>query len=124
MNASQRALFDQLMAFQIDEPTAQLTFARRLARENGWTLEFAQRVIVEYKKFLFLAVTAGHVVSPSEQVDQAWHLQLTYTRSYRNDLCPNSLGKPIHHNPTTGGTAELARFIDLYNQALHSYRQL
>ncbi len=123
MNPSQQALYDKLMAFVIDEPGVELTFARRLARENGWSLPYAERVIVEYKRFVFLAMTAGQVATPSEQVDQAWHLHLTYTRSYWDGLCREVLGQPLHHGPTKGGAAEQAKFIDLYNQTLASYRR-
>lgn len=124
MNASQQLLFDRIMGLEIDEPGAELTFARRLARENGWRMCYAERVIVEYKKFLFLASAAGHVVSPSEQVDQAWHMHLTYTRSYWSELCGAVLGQPLHHSPTKGGSGEQNKFIDLYNQTLSSYRRL
>jgi uncharacterized protein (TIGR04222 family) len=124
MNATQKALFERVMAFEIDEPGVELTFARRLARENGWSQRYANRVIAEYKKFLFLAMAADHVVSPSEQVDQAWHMHLTYTRSYWDELCRKVLGKPLHHGPTKGGAAEQAKFIDLYNQTLASYERL
>jgi uncharacterized protein (TIGR04222 family) len=121
---AQPTLLDRLAAFQFDQPGTQLTFARRLARENGWSLHHAERVIDEYKAFLFLAVTAGHVVSPSEAVDQAWHLHLTYTRSYWHDLCRDLLGQPLHHGPTRGGADEQARFVTLYEQTLDSYRRL
>jgi uncharacterized protein (TIGR04222 family) len=124
LNAAQQELFDRLMSFEIDKPGTELTFARRLARENRWSLAYAERVIVEYKKFLFLAATAGHVVSPSEQVDQAWHLHLTYTRSYWDDLCRNVLPQPLHHGPTKGGHVEQAKFVDLYQQTLDSYERL
>ncbi len=124
MNAAQQALFDRLNAFAFDEPGTELTFARRLARENGWSLAYAERVIQEYQRFLFLACAAGHVVTPSEQVDQAWHLHLTYTRSYWDDLCRNVLCQPLHHGPTKGGNAEQEKFVDLYKQTLASYRKL
>lgn len=84
--------------------------------------EYADRVIVEYKRFLFLAVTCSHVVCPSEQVDQAWHLHLTYTRSYWERIRVfRVLGRSLHHSPTKGGRAELTKFVDLYNQTLDSY---
>lgn len=124
MNASQQLLLDRLMAFEFDEPDVELRFAQRLARENGWILSFTERVIGEYKRFLFLAIEAGHVASPSEQVDQCWHMHLTYTRSYWNELCGKLLGQPLHHGPTKGGAAEQAKFIELYNQTLASYRRL
>lgn len=123
MNAHQQALYEQLMRFEIDEPGVELTFARRLARENGWTISYAERVIREYKRFLYLAMQAGHVVTPSEQVDQAWHLHLTYTRSYWERLCREVLGRPLHHGPTKGGSEEQQKYRDLYQQTLASYRQ-
>ncbi|MEK6230809.1 MAG: hypothetical protein N2A42_03075 [Luteolibacter sp.] len=35
--------------------------------------------MTEYKRFVALAMLAGHPVTPSEEVDQAWHLHLVYT---------------------------------------------
>lgn len=57
--------------FRSTSPGVNLTFSQRLARDNCWSLNYAQRVIKEYKKFAFLAVCAGHPVTPSDQVDQA-----------------------------------------------------
>jgi uncharacterized protein (TIGR04222 family) len=61
-------------------------------------------------------------VTPSEQVDQAWHLHLTYTKSYWERFCPDVLGMPLHHNPTQGGSAEQDKFVLWYNKTLESYR--
>lgn len=116
-------LLERLEAFQLDDPTAALTFSRRLARENGWTHDFALRVVDEYKRFVYLAMTAGHEVTPSDEVDQAWHLHLTYTRSYWDEMCGNVLGRPLHHGPTKGGEAEGERFEDQYERTLESYRR-
>ncbi|RYG64853.1 TIGR04222 domain-containing membrane protein, partial [bacterium] len=118
----QNSLWERLQEFDLDGG-AQFSFSRRLARDNGWSHEFALRVCDEYKKFLYLACTAGHVVSPSEDVDQAWHLHLTYSRSYWEELCPKVLGQPLHHDPTRGGKAEGVKFEDLYQRTLNSYRE-
>jgi uncharacterized protein (TIGR04222 family) len=123
MLADKKALLDRVMAFEIDEPGVDLTFERRLARENGWTLEFAQRVTREYKRFAFLAVAAGHPVTPSDEVDQAWHLHLTYTQSYWQRFCTETLGMPLHHHPTRGGSAEGDKFLAWYKQTLASYAE-
>ncbi|WP_146443926.1 glycine-rich domain-containing protein [Botrimarina colliarenosi] len=122
MDDSQSDLWRRLDAFQLDDPAASLPFSRRLARENGWDVGFARRVVDEYKRFVFLAMTAGHEVTPSDEVDQAWHLHLTYTRSYWGELCGAVLGRPLHHGPTKGGHAEGARFEDQYERTLASYR--
>src|SRR5882762_2181922 len=69
-------------------------------------------------------MTAGHEVTPSDAVDQAWHLHLTYTRSYWDGLCREVLGRPLHHVPTKGGRGETAKFRDQYMETLTSYRRL
>ena len=58
------------------------SFSRRLGEEREWAPEFTTRVVEEYRRFLFLAMAADHPVCPSEEVDAAWHLHLTFTRSY------------------------------------------
>ena len=70
MNAEQVALYERIQAFSLDQSDAQLSFSKRLAKENGWSLQYAQQAIEEYKKFAFLAVAAGHPVTPSDPVDQ------------------------------------------------------
>jgi uncharacterized protein (TIGR04222 family) len=124
MDQAHATLWDRIAAFPLDEPGADWTFTQRLARENRWSGEFAGRVIEEYRRFLLLAMAAGHPVTPSDGVDQAWHLHLTYTRSYWDDLCGAVLGRPLHHGPTRGGAAESAKFHDWYARTLDSYRRL
>jgi hypothetical protein len=123
LTAEQRALYERIQAFRLDEGSPALTFAARLARENGWSRAFAEGAIAEYRRFLLLAVTAGHPVTPSDQVDQVWHLHLLYTRSYWEKLCPEVLGRPLHHGPTLGGAEEKAKFLDWYEETLESYRR-
>ena len=100
-----------------------LSFAMRLARENRWNIEFANRCIEEYKRFLYLAARAPHRVTPSDAVDQVWHQHLVYTENYWNDLCTNILPSPLHHGPTRGGKAERARHVDQYELTLETYQQ-
>ena len=66
---------------------------------------------------------AGHVVTPSEEVDEVWHLHLVYTESYWKRLCGEVLGKPLHHHPTRGGLTEGTKFRDFYQQTLDSYAE-
>lgn len=125
MNDQMLALWTKLQAFEIDgDGGAEFSFERRLARENGWTSAYTRRVVAEYRKFLLLARCAGHPITPSDQVDQAWHLHLTYTRSYWDRLCAQVLERPLHHEPTKGGSREDAKFEDWYARTLESYRQI
>ena len=115
------ALWQRIADYQIGPPDASLTFAARLARENRWTLAYAERVIGEYKCFCYLAISAGHEVTPSDAVDQAWHLHLTYSRDYWQTFCRDVLGAELHHGPTRGGNAERHRFYNQYAQTLAAY---
>eukprot|EP00903_Cladosiphon_okamuranus_P003552 g3550.t1 len=117
-------LLKKILAFELDAAGAQLPFTARLAREQGWTHAFAGRVVEEYKRFVALAMLAGHTVTPSEEIDQAWHLHMVYTKSYWHDLCRDTLGKELHHSPTTGGGDQSVKFHHLYEKTLQSYREL
>ena len=114
-------LWNSIEDFEIGLSGASLSFTDRLARENGWTKDFAERVIQEYRRFCFLAMTAGHPVTPSEQVDQAWHLHLLYTENYWTEFCGEVLPRPLHHGPTRGGRREGDKYRDWYQATLDSY---
>ncbi len=122
MTCDQAALYEKICSFSLDAAESSLMFSQRLAQENDWNYAYALQVIEEYKKFVFLALVAGHPVTPSEQVDQVWHLHLTYTHSYWQEFCPNILGAPFHHSPTHGGVAEQVKFVEWYNRTLTSYQ--
>lgn len=113
----------KLESFQISDSKDQFGFVDRLARENRWDQKFAERVYREYLRFIFLAVSCDHHVTPSDQVDQAWHLHLLYTKSYWDDLCGQTLKQPIHHGPTRGGSHENKKFKDWYSRTLKSYEE-
>jgi uncharacterized protein (TIGR04222 family) len=121
MNAEHSELLERLKNFSPDASDSTFPFSSRLAKENQWSPAYARRVIEEYKRFAFLAVAAGHPVSPSEDVDQAWHLHLTYSQNYWRVFCPEILRQPFHHQPTKGGADEHEKFSDWYARTLASY---
>ena len=114
-------LLARLEAMSFDVEDAQLSFSKRLARDNGWNSDYAQKVIAEYKRFVYLAVIAEHPVTPSDEVDQVWHLHLAYSRHHWDEMCGEILGQPLHHGPTRGGRDESAKFCDWYARTLESY---
>lgn len=119
-----KELWERLQNFKVDPDHVSLSFVSRLARENGWSRRYSQRVFDEYRKFAFLAMVSGHMCTPSDQVDQAWHLHLTYTRSYWEEFCGKVLPRPLHHDPTKGGAKENDKYDDWYNRTLESYRRV
>jgi hypothetical protein len=123
MIPAQEPLWQNIQNFSLDNPGVDFKFSDRLARENGWPPAYALRVIEEYKKFIFLCCITPGGVTPSDPVDQAWHLHLTFTQSYWNDLCRDTLGQQIHHNPTKGGKAEAIKFDGYYTHTNQLYIQ-
>lgn len=120
-SAIRSELWLRLADYEVGPKGAALSFAARLSRENRWSDDFTQRVILEYKRFCYLAMTAGREVTPSDAVDQVWHLHLTYSRDYWQDFCPNVLHGELHHGPTAGGKSEKDRFYDQYAATLAAY---
>lgn len=113
--------WQRIEAFDFDQPGAALSFSERLRRDHAWTTGHGSLVVGEYRRFLYLLATSAEILTPSEDVDEAWHLHLTYTRSYWDDLCTGVLGRPLHHTPTEGGPEEEARFKAAYEHTLERY---
>ena len=109
---------------EIDGEDIALPFSQRLARENGWDQIYADRMVAEYKRFVYLAVSQELPVTPSDEVDQAWHLHLAYSRHYWEDLCDKALGKQLHHDPTEGGESEQDKFEEWYSRTLELYKEV
>lgn len=124
MNNEQQTHWEKVKHFELDDPQSAYAFSDRLARENGWEPEYTYRVIEEYKKFMFLICFAPHPLTPSDQVDQAWHLHLLYTRSYWDEFCDKVLEKRIHHGPTKGGKDERTKYHNLYELTQQFYQSV
>ncbi|OAI55887.1 hypothetical protein AYO49_05125, partial [Verrucomicrobiaceae bacterium SCGC AG-212-N21] len=124
MSDKERHLWQCISSFPIDAPDALKDFSARLREENGWTGAFAKRAVEEYRRFIYLSQVAGHPVSPSEEVDQVWHLHLIYTKSYWQGLCEVVLGGPFHHEPSRGGVGESAKYREMYAQTLQTYERV
>lgn len=98
-----------------------LGFSRRIARDKGWSHGFTLAVIGEYRRFCFLAVASERQITPSEEVDEVWHMHLTYSRDYWDIWCREVLRAPLHHDPTQGSRADQARFRNQYAATLAFY---
>jgi hypothetical protein len=122
--AEQKTLWNKISEFPLNEPEAAVTFSDKLKEQQQWTISYTERVIEEYRKFIFLCMVAPKGASPSKAVDEAWHLHLTYTKSYWIDLCKNTLGREIHHHPSKGGTAENHKHKEWYKETLDLYKEL
>ena len=109
------------MGFDLDRPAGEYSFSKRLAKENSWTTAFTAQAILEYKKFMYLAATYEFMVSPSEIVDEVWHLHLIFTESY-GELCL-LLGKKIQHIPSTHNKEDYLRFKQAKDRTKEYYEK-
>ena len=123
MNLSNELLYKKISLFQIDDESVEFSFSDRLSRENDWDASFSEKIIIEYKKFIYLTSIANKPLTPSDQVDQIWHLHLTYTKSYWKDLCQNILKCELHHGPTKGGKLEYEKYREQYQYTLALYQK-
>lgn len=114
-------LWQKINEFEFDNTNSEFNFSSRLARDNNWTIAYSLRVLLEYKRYLYLCCADYGPITPSDAVDQAWHLHLTYTKSYWKDLCQNTLEKEIHHNPTKGGKKEREKYKNCYDATFTAY---
>jgi len=121
MNPEENQLWNRIQLFKIDNENDSFQFSDRLVRENGWTKSYALRVIEEYKRFIFLSCISKQELTPSDAVDQVWHLHLTYTKSYWKDFCGNTLGREFHHHPTKGGKQQAKKFESCYSNLRTRY---
>jgi hypothetical protein len=103
------------------ETAVTLNFTARLARDKNWSMQQARAAVLEYRRFCFLAVASGLQATPSEEVDEVWHLHLTYSRDYWDIWCRDVLRRRLHHDPTQGGPVQQARFRDQYAATLAAY---
>jgi hypothetical protein len=120
----QLSLWSAIKSFEMDDVDSQFSFTDRLARENSWSIAYSLRTIEEYKRFIFLICISPNPLTPSDQVDQVWHLHLLYTQSYWIDWCRETLGLEIHHGPTKGGEQEKMKYRELYEQTKILYKKI
>ena len=125
-NRPVRDVINDVEAFEFDRHGVDRPFSARLAEKSGWTTEFAQRVLREYRRYIVLAYDAAcrsTVAVPSKSVDEAWHLHLQDTNSYWGRLCRDILGLEIHHYPAES-TTEDSKYESLYAQTYWRYVDL
>jgi len=82
----------------------------KLRAEQAWSLEQAREALEEYRRFCLLAATGPAI--PSQEVDQVWHLHLSFTRDYWQRFCPEALGCDLHHEPGPANALMRERYAE------------
>ena len=77
----------------------------------------------EYARFLTLIYFSKFTLTPSEEVDQVWHLHQSLTVAYR-EFCLRTFGRMIDHNPTVGGQEDTEKYSYYYTSTVEFYKFL
>jgi hypothetical protein len=89
---------------------------------EGWSLEHANAIETEYRRFLFLMKAFPHVeTAPLVDVDTFWHYHILDTMKYARD-CEQAFGYFLHHYPYLGLAGENG--VELQQQAGERMREL
>lgn len=96
-----------------------MSFEARLEKEHDLTTDSARRLVVEYRRYLYLKAVHGGVLTPSKRVDQAWHLHMETPGLDWDRYCEARFGMRIEH--FTGLSAKhveanYVRTLDVYRQ--------
>jgi len=86
-------LWKEMEAYQNDG------VCKRFAEEHDTSLEDAERVFLEMKRFLYVSIICQQPCSPSKLVDEMWHTFIVYTMHYRS-FCNGFNGSFIDHTPS------------------------
>lgn len=98
-------------------------FLDNLMNEQLIDVYTANKWLLEYRKYLVLAYLSDTSISPSEQVDQVWHLHMTYTQHYRA-TCQTLVEREFKHTPSLGGSAEGKKYENVYDETLSFYKEI
>ncbi len=109
-----------IMQYAPGGPQAAL-FARKLQQKTGWDELFCKGAIDEYKRFIYLTSISTSPLTPSNIVDEVWHLHLNFTRCYWDGLCASVLGYRLHHDPAIPEAQSAMN--DQYLHTHHMYRK-
>lgn len=69
----------------------------RVSQNYSVPIDFAEGLLREAKRMIFLAYVSGESVAPSDRVDWAWHELILCTRLYKDFAA--YIGDFIHHTP-------------------------
>lgn len=89
---------------------------------EGWSLEHANAIETEYRRFLYVMKAFPHLpTAPSEDVDTFWHYHILDTMKYARD-CEQAFGYFVHHYPYLGMMGKES--MEMLQQAGQRMREL
>jgi len=91
-----------------------------MEKQMGANAEMAARVIEEYRKFLFLAMRAGHQVIPPGLINDVWMMHMQNTQNFWEQL-----SQMMTERPAVGGmdAKTMGSVAEAWTQTLQSYEK-
>ena len=91
-----------------------------LISQKFCTSGLTEKYVEEYIRFLTLIYFSNTTLTPSEEVDQVWHVHQALTLEYEK-FCDEIFGKFISHSPSTGGLENNERYKEIYRNTKEFY---
>lgn len=85
----------------------------RLQESENWADDYIEDVLMEYRRFLYLARISPGQATPSDIIDRAWHAHMADSRDYIDLFCRRVFGEIQHHEPCIG-PEEMPRYHAQY----------
>ena len=73
------------------------TFEEQIAIYHNWSIEYCNKVIFEYERFLYLRADNSNMIA-SDDIYKLWKYHILTTENY-STYCLTKFGKVINHNP-------------------------
>lgn len=114
-------LLEKLEGFDFSRVAPERTFLSQLAEENGWSAQFAEQAVLEYKRFMYLSIISTEQLVPSDVVDQVWRLHLGRSRNYWGEFS-KLLGRQIHHDYFSRDAHDVSLLTKQYLHTVRLYK--
>lgn len=82
---------------EVDAYVVPSFLAERIAKIHEVPIDFANGLITEAKRMLYLCIISNESVAPPDRIDWAWHEMLMFTHFYKEFA--EFIGGFIHHVP-------------------------
>ena len=114
-------LWLKLAGMNLQGAQAMAPYLQMMQKQMGWSTDMATKVIEEYRKFLFLAMRAGHQVIPPGAVNDVWMTHMQNAQSFWEQF-----GQVLNDKPAAGGFDAKAfqAASDPWKQTLESYEKI
>lgn len=97
-------------------------FEEFVAQELMVSIDQANDIIFEYRRFIFMIGNSGYKLYPSEQVEKVWLIHMAHSTNYVK-MCNEGIGIVPYHLPFTGNTTGY-NDREVYDNTLSLYHVL